>query len=232
MIRVLLVEDDQFILESIRTDLEEYGDCNVFPAMSANEALQIHEELEVILLDIMLPDISGIDLCGKLRRRHHCPIIFISCLDDSPTIIEALGSGGDDYVVKPFDNMVLWARILANLRRVKMERNITAEEEILSCGNFVLDRKSDVLTRDGHAISLLPIESRLLAFLMQNAGNHYKSRELYQEIWGQDSAGDTRTVLVHIHNLRSKIEDDRENPHYICNIRGKGYTFRSREQSL
>ncbi|WP_302952271.1 response regulator transcription factor [Holdemania filiformis] len=225
MIRILLVEDDPDIVSSIVSDLERCGDYWITAVATAQQALQIQAQFDLILLDIMLPDRNGIVLCGQLRKRYACPILFISCLDDSTTIVEALGSGGDDYVVKPFDNQVLHARIQANLRRVRMERQLTQESLRIRCGKAELDCRTETFSYRTYKAPLLPMECRLLRFLMENAGNYYKARELYQEIWGQDSAGDVRTVIVHMHNLRGKIEKSGETPQFIFNVRGKGYTF-------
>ena len=230
MIRVLLVEDDADIMKSVCDNLNDLGDYRIACAESAEDALRIGAEFDVILLDIMLPGRNGIELCGLLRKRYTCPIIFLSCLDDSQTIIEALGQGGDDYVVKPFDTLVLHARIQANLRRIRMERKTDNAGSILRCGPFEMHNSDEHVTKNGKRISLLPIESRLLAFLMQNEGRFYKAKELYREIWGQDDMGNVRTVLVHMHNLRAKIEDNPENPRFILNVRGKGYTFYGQDE--
>ena len=225
MIRVLLVEDDEDIMLSVQDILRQYGDYRVLGASSAEDALRLRDEFDVILLDIMLPGRSGIELCSLLRKRYTCPVIFLSCLDDSQTIVEALGNGGDDYVVKPFDTRVLHARIQANLRRIRMDHRLEEKGEVIRCGPFEMRMGEGAVKKGGISIPLLPIEDRLLSFLMQHEGGFYKAKELYREVWGQDDAGNVRTVLVHIHNLRAKIEEDPENPSHILNVRGKGYTF-------
>lgn len=173
----------------------------------------------------MLPGMNGVELCTLLRKRYACPIIYLSCLDDSATIVEALGSGGDDYMVKPFDAAVLNARIHANLRRIERERRHAVPECGLHSRELSLDVQKGVVKKGGESIHLLPIECRLLAFLMENEGRYYKAKELYREIWGQDDLGNARTVLVHMHNLRAKIENNMESPRHILNVRGRGYTF-------
>ena len=225
MIRVLLVEDDQEIAQVVQRDLEAQSGYSIRWVSDARTALEASfERFDVILLDIMLPDQDGLQLCERLRQSQRCPIIFISCLDDSSIIIEALQRGGDDYIAKPFDNRVLHARILANLRRIQMEHSHDTQNR-LEYSRFVLDAQTHTLTMDAKAIALLPIEYRILSFLMQNTGRHFMSRELYQIVWGQDSMGDVRTVLVHIHNLRKKLGEEPSDPRFIKNIRGKGYTF-------
>ena len=225
MDKILLVEDDTMIAAGIVNDLSEYGCYAILTVSTVQQALAAATvPFDAILLDIMLPDGNGMKLCSQLNQMQRCPIIFISCLDDSSTIIEALGCGGDDYVCKPFDNGVLHARIQANLRRVKMEQGHVMQKK-LECERFSLDSDTHILTIDGQEIFLISMEFRILAFLMQNVGKYFKSRELYAQIWGQDSQGDVRTVQVHIHNLRKKMGDDYAEPRYIKNVRGKGYTF-------
>ena len=226
MIDVLLVEDDEFIAKTITYYLEGKRSCRVHCAGTSGEALGLARgSFDVILLDVLLPDADGIGLCKRLRQWHDCPIIFISCLDDSETIIKALDAGADDFVTKPFDNDVLNARIEANMRRVAADRHGPAPENVVACGPFKLDARSGVLEKGGEAISLPPLEFKLLAFLMQNTGRCFTSKELYRRVWGKDSFGDARTVIVHIHHIRTKIGDDSQDPRFIKNVWGKGYTF-------
>ena len=190
MIRVLLVEDDAMIREMTRIFLESQKRFEVVCAASGEEALaHAKDPFDVILLDILLPDTNGMQLCQTLRSGHHCPIIFTSCLDDVDTIVHALELGGDDFLTKPYDNKVLVARILAN-------------------------------------VHLADMEYRILSLFVRNPNTFFTANELYQKIWGKDSLGDVRTVQVHIHNLRSKIEPDPAKPVYLCNVWGKGYVFR------
>lgn len=226
MIDVLLVEDDDFIAKTVAYYLEGKGNCRVHCARTSGEALGLARgSFDVMLLDVLLPDADGIGLCRQLRQWHDCPIIFISCMDDSDTIIRALDAGADDFVTKPFDNDVLNARIEANMRRVSADRQEANGENVLACGPFRLDGRTATLARDGEEITLPPLEFKLLAFLMQNRGRCFTSKELYRRVWGKDSFGDARTVIVHIHHIRAKIGDDSQNPRYIKNVWGKGYTF-------
>jgi len=225
MIHLLLVEDDQDAARIIKYNLgaEECYDIKWVP--DAASALRLSmEHFDVILLDIMLPDDDGIHLCEKLREHHSCPFLFISCLSDSDTIIRALNTGGDDYITKPFDPGVLHARIQANLRRIHIEKHKQNPNQMES-GGVKLDAKNRTATIGEKDIVLLPIEFRILAFLMQNEGTCYRSAELYRYIWGESSYGDNRTVVVHIYNLRKKIEADPQNPQIIRSIWGGGYCF-------
>ncbi len=227
MARMLLVEDDEFISRVLAYFLEEKGH-SVACAGTAGEALGLaRDEYDVILLDILLPDADGVELCRRLRQWHSCPIIFFSSMDDSETIIRALDAGGDDFLPKPFDNNVLLAHIEANLRRA---RNEFAEvvPTVMEGGDLRLDVRARQLTqqvREPYQVRLPPMECRLLAFLMEHPGQFFSSEELYRRVWGKDSYGDVRTVLVHIRHLRMKIEEDPNNPTRLRNIWGKGYGF-------
>lgn len=229
MIRVLLVEDDPAVAEIIcryLRETEEYAVTAVSDIESAEELAK--KECDVILMDVMLPDGNGICLCEKLRKQQRCPILFISCIDDDAVITEALAHGGDDYIVKPFSNTVLNARIQANLRRVRMDREQEQQERLI-CGALTLDEKEMSICVNGEKKPIGNMEMRILSFLMQHPCEYYTSAELYKKIWGKPSLGDTRTVLVHIHNLRKKIEADPSNPAVIRNVQGRGYVFDPKE---
>ena len=208
MIRLLLVEDDKTIAGIIKYYLtEEEEGYEVVWAASAGQALAAaRDQFDVILLDIMLPDVSGIDLCAQLRKWHSCPVLFISCVDNSETIIRALEMGGDDYIVKPFDNRVLDARIQANLRRARQPQG-SESFNTLECRGFTLDASTHQVYKGEQVLQLVPMEFSILSFLMQHPGQTFSAGELYKKVWGKPSYGDVRTVTVHIFNLRKKIED-------------------------
>jgi len=222
--RVLLIEDDPLVAKTILYYLDNSETYEVVWAKTGGEAFaNARDKYDVILLDILLPDVDGIELCERLRQWHDCPIIFISCLDRSDIIVRALELGGDDFLVKPFDNKVLEARIQANLRRYR--KIIPSTQNELKCDGFTLDVNKHIIIRDGEEIKLSNTEFRILSFLMQNQGQYFTPKELYLKIWGEKSYGDTRTVIVHIHNIRNKIEPDSENPIFLKMEWGKGYYF-------
>ena len=225
MIRTLLIEDDHEIADIVCYYLQEMDQYKVTRVDNIRAALAAScETFDVIILDIMLPDGDGIALCSELRKLHSCPIIFISCIDDNDMIIKALESGGDDYIVKPFSNDVLHARIQANLRRIDMDQKKTGTNTAVP-QRFILDPDSKTLSFDGKTITLGSIEMRLMAFFLQHPREYFMSSELYRNIWGKPSAGDTRTVFVHICNLRKKLENDPSNPEILLNVVGRGYYF-------
>lgn len=225
MIRVLLVEDDNLIAKIITHYLTEAREYEVTRAKDAGEALYLaRNPFDVILLDIVLPDADGLSVCERLRERHDCPIIFISCMDDSDTIVRALELGGDDYLTKPFDNKVLVARIQANLRRHQKAASLPSENR-LAARDFVLDPDTRRVKRGEASYPLASIEYQLLLFLMQHPRQYFSADELYRRIWGKDSYGDVRTVLVHVHNIRQKIEANPREPGYLLSRPGHGYYF-------
>ena len=226
MVKVLLVEDDSFVRDVLLYYLEKEQSYEVTCAATAGEALaKARGHYDVILLDILLPDASGIDLCAHLRAWHDCPIIFVSCLDNSDAIVSALAAGGDDFIVKPFDNKVLHARIEANLRRWYGSQS-SRESGTIAAEGLVLGGKRHTVEKNGAEIKLSETEYRLLEFFMSNPNRGFTPREIYRRLWGEDGGGSTsRTVLVHIHNLRQKIEDEPSDPRYIVTAWGKGYMF-------
>jgi len=232
MIRVLLIEDDPLIAKILIYSLEKEEIYSVVHAKTAGEALaRARDKVDIILMDVLLPDANGIDLSERMRTWHDCPIIFISCLDDSDTIVQAFSSGGDAFITKPFDNKVLIACMEASLRRYAIQRDNQPKNTIEGCG-LVLDANRHVVKKRDQEIKLSDIEFRLLSFLMNHAGKEFSPKELYKHIWGISSYGDSRTVTVHIHNLRQKLEDDPSEPKFILMVWGKGYAFTtSRELS-
>lgn len=224
--RVLLVEDDPEIARIVRRYLADDG-FEVTWCRSTGEVMALPDVLfDAALLDIVLGDGSGLDVCARIRAAGDCPIIFVSCLDDSDTIIKALEMGGDDYIAKPFDERVLVARLKANLRRAgSLHRDASLRNRYEFAG-FSLDVESrTVQTASGRASKLTPLEFQLLTFLIRNPGVYYPTTELYGNIWGKNSYGDTRTVIVLVHSLREKVEEDPSSPRYLVNSRGRGYAF-------
>ena len=224
MARILLVEDDSALSEIIRFYLTK-GErpYDVTWAQTAQEAIEAAPKgFDLILLDIMLPDLDGLSLCTRLRRILYCPIIFISSLDDDDTIVRALHLGGDDYLAKPFKCPVLLAKIEAHLRRAQ---GGMLPPEILEAGELRLSVNDHTVEKNGEAIYLSPTEFQILLFFMTNRGRVVDLEEVYQAVWQKPSLGDVRTVPVHVGNLRKKIEDSPAEPRYIKTVKRIGYRF-------
>ena len=226
--KVVLVED-QYVARQLfglyLKDSEKYEIVRTLESASGIAEILRNVPVDLILMDILLPDTNGMDLCQRLRSWHHCPIIFTSCLDDTDTVVRALELGGDDFLTKPYNHKVLLARIMANIRRVQMD---AAEPSVSGyhCAAFTLDSNSHCVEKDGRSIHLADMEYRILTLFIRHPNTFFTANELYRKIWGKESLGDVRTVQVHIHNLRSKIEPDPAKPVYLKNVWGKGYIFR------
>ncbi len=224
MEKILLVEDDPLVADIISDYIHMDARYEVCWTDSPARALEIaHQGFSLILLDIMLPGMDGLELCHRFRRTLYCPILFISSLDDEQTIVRALQLGGDDYLVKPFNAAVLLAKIDAHLRR--MHNDFPALEPDARTGELWLcSQDHTVHTPTGQAY-LSPTEYRLLQFLFHNPRRVLELEEIYRAIWDRPSCGDVRTVPVHVHNLRKKIEPEPNAPRYIKTVKRIGYCF-------
>ena len=224
MIHVLLVEDDEDIARIIRFYLSESKEYTVTWVKSAEEvSTSLPKDIDIVLLDIMLPEMDGLSLCIQIRNKVYCPIIFISCLDDEDTIVRALEIGGDDYLTKPFTCKVLNARIKANLRRAHRQGGGTEHNYLFP--DFSLDVAAHAVIRNGQAYPLSPLEFGILLFLIEHPEQMVTLDQIYEAVWGQPSYGDARTVVVHLYNVRKKIEPESGGMRYIKNVRGIGYLF-------
>lgn len=226
MIRVLLVEDDAEVAEVIRFYLEQDGGYDVIWENCAESAeKRIREPFDVMLLDIMLPGMDGMEFCQRFRERNYCPILFISCIDEEEVMIRALELGGDDYLVKPFSNGMLSARIKANLRRARMPLDQKDRPRLCGFGKWTLDVTRHEISDGEKTFRLNPTEHRLLLFFIDHPGQRFTTSSIYELVWGKPSYGDVRTVMVHVCNLRKKIEADPNQPRYLRSARGEGYYF-------
>jgi DNA-binding response OmpR family regulator len=221
MEKVLLIENNKEIGEIIQFFLRKDYETTLVESAEDAFFLITNNRFDVILLDILLPGMNGIEFCSKIREQVFCPIIFISCLSDEKTIVNGLNMGGDDYIVKPFKAPLLIAHIEANLRRSKVRH----EEKDLSIHGLTLHHETHKVTKYDQQIILSPIEYEILYYLMHNRGKLVTFEDLYTSVWHQNSIGDVRTVFVHIRNIRKKIEDDPNNPCYIKTERHLGYYF-------
>lgn len=232
--KILIVEDDESIREFLDLFLKSYGYSPIH-ACDGYEGLLIFEKENpaLVLMDSMMPNFDGISATKEIRKVSNVPIIFISCKKDSSDIIEGLEAGADDYVTKPFQIDELIARIRSNLRRAPLfnrSRNETPfipnkEENHLLFDELKIDPVLQKVYCNGLDVPLSVIEYKILLFLTHHQNKIFSTKELYTHIWGSDSVGDTRTVSVHISNLRKKIEKDTTNPKFILTIRGVGFMF-------
>ena len=217
--RVLVVDDDPALAEMLTIVLRGEGFDTAVVA-DGTRALPAVRELrpDVVLLDLMLPGMNGIDVCRAIRAESGVPIVMLTAKSDTVDIVLGLESGADDYVVKPFKPKELVARIRARVRRTEAE-----PAEQLSIGDVTIDVPAHQVVRDGEQIALTPLEFDLLVALARKPRQVFTREVLLEQVWGYRHAADTRLVNVHVQRLRSKVERDPEHPEVVLTVRGVGY---------
>lgn len=225
--RILIAEDEAPLRNLVRMSLEANGH-QVTVVGNGEEALAsfIAERYDLVILDIMMPKMDGLEVCREIRRRSETPVIMITALGSTEDLVKGLETGADDYIAKPFTFREVQARINAILRRMQW----TAErksQSVIEIGRVAVDTDAMEVHVDGHLIHLTPIEFKLLYTLMSRSGKVLSRTELFQEVWGYDFIGATNLVEVTIRRLREKVEVDPSNPTHILTVRGTGYKFTS-----
>ena len=225
--KILVVEDDRILREALRYNLVAAG-YEVVVASDGGEGLVSARQSspDVVVLDLMLPSLSGMEVCKALRRDGSIlPIIMLTARDSEIDRIGGLESGADDYVTKPFSMRELIARVTAQIRRMQMIKSISQNvtDEILDLGELVINRASRNVTLNGKSVDLRPREFDLLTHMAANPGRVYTRDQLLHDVWGFEYIGDTRTVDVHVRWLRLKIEEDPARPKILGTVRGVGY---------
>lgn len=220
--KLLIVDDEPTILETIETKFRKEG-FSTFVADSAEEGMRLFRRIkpDLVILDIMLPQRSGYDFCRAIRRDSQTPILFLSAKADEADRIKGLEIGADDYVVKPFNLSELAARVKAILRRATGE----PVKEVIERSNLRIDPRSHEAWLNDKPLNLSPKEFALLYFLARNPGQVFSRETLLDRVWGRDAFVSARTVDVHIRWLRTRIEEDAQNPVRLLTVRGVGYKF-------
>lgn len=224
--KVLVCDDDREIVEAVSIYLEQEG-FSVVPAYNGKEALKIaqQQEIHLIILDIMMPELDGIHALLKLREKSSIPVILLSAKSEDVDKILGLNVGADDYVTKPFNPLELVARVKSQLRRYTKLGGIETEnsEHLLVNGAITLDREQKLVTVDGEPVKLTPTEFKILQLLMENVGTVFSSAQIYERIWEEDAYATDNIVSVHIRRIREKIEINPKNPDYVKVMWGVGY---------
>lgn len=223
--KIMIVDDDPHICEIVQAYCEREGFISSY-SHSGTEAMKLLTSFkpDLIVLDVLLANENGIDWCRNARNYTNAPIVFLSSREEDEVKIRALSDGGDDYVTKPFSPGVLMAKIKAHLRRVSTGRR----EQLLELPGLTLDYYAQSVNMGSETIFLSKKEFSLLSYMAQHVNHVVGVDALFQLIWGTESLEDTRTVAVHISNLRKKIEADPANPERIVTIRGTGYMLVAR----
>jgi DNA-binding response OmpR family regulator len=226
MTTILIVDDDPLITGPTEQALLSAG-FQVVVAGDGASGLRAAEEIDpdVVVLDVMMPEMDGWEVCKYLREQSVVPILMLTALADEVDRILGLELGADDYLTKPFSTRELLARVKALLRRVEFDRTILPASRTFTFGDVIVNLDSRQVTRNGKPLALRYKEFELLSLLLSRAGQVVTRAELFDEVWGTDWLGDTRTLDVHIRWLREKIEPDPSNPQFIQTVRGVGYRF-------
>ena len=228
MARTILVVDDEPTLRETLVDALEADGFRVLSAADGREALLRFraEKPDLILLDLMLPELSGVEVCRIIRAESGVPIVMLTAKDSELDKVVGLELGADDYVTKPFSLRELSARVRAQFRRLDQAVVVEAAPAVVDLGDVQVDLGGHRLLRDGQVLPVKPKAFELLAFLLRHPGQAFTRDQLLEKVWGYDYAGETRTVDVHVHWLRGQIERDPGHPEYIHTVRGVGYLFR------
>jgi DNA-binding response OmpR family regulator len=221
---ILVIDDEEMTVQLISILLERRG-YEVIKAYRAEDGLRkaYRHHPDLILLDIMMPDMDGWEVCHRLRELSDVPIIFLTAKDDVRDVVKGLEMGADDYIVKPYDNNELAARVKAHLRRAP--KPAISEELVFDGGNFRINFISREVRVRGNIVHLTPKEFNLLSVLSRNAGRVITRSELVKEAWGPEYGDAIDSLKLYIHYLRQKVEVDPEHPTYILTSRGVGYRF-------
>ena len=230
MSRILLVDDEPLITDSLTYSLQREG-FDVKAVGDGPDALKEVQDFmpDLIVLDIMLPTMSGIEVCRRLRKDSAVPVIMLTARGEEIDRVLGLEVGADDYLAKPFSFRELLARIRSILRRVELDRQVTQLQPV-TLGDLSLDPVARRVYKGKQELQLSAREFDLLTTLIKNAGRALSREELLSEVWGEDWIGDPRTLDVHVRWLRLKVEDDPASPVYIQTVRGHGYRFAGPEE--
>ncbi|MBD8837628.1 response regulator transcription factor [Paenibacillus sp. CFBP 13594] len=231
---VLIADDEPEIVELLQLYLEK--DYTIKTAVNGAEALQCirSTQIDLVILDIMMPVMDGLQLIKQIRATYHMPVLFLSAKSQDHDKILGLGLGADDYIAKPFNPLEIVARVEALLRRVNQfdaAEFPVAKEENLVLGDLTLDRSQCTLFRSGTPVTLTSTEYKIMELLLDQPGRVFTRKKIYEAVWGDYYAHEDSTIMVHISNIREKIERDSRQPEYLKTIRGLGYKIEAPMES-
>ncbi|WP_318709201.1 response regulator transcription factor [Candidatus Acetatifactor stercoripullorum] len=230
MYNILICDDEKDIVNALKIYLQDEN-YQLFQAFDGKQALRVIEENEIhlVLLDIMMPELDGISAMVKIRERSNVPIILLTAKSEDTDKVLGLNVGADDYVTKPFNPVEVAARVKSQLRRYMQLGSGKIRTDILKVGGIELDDKEKLVTLDGEEVSLTPTEYEILKLLMEHAGQVFSPREIYTKIWNDLPYGSENTVAVHIRHLREKLEINPAEPRYLKVVWGQGYKCEKKE---
>ncbi|WP_232698456.1 response regulator transcription factor [Brevibacillus daliensis] len=225
--KILLIDDEKSILQMLEMALRKEGFRRIYTAGTAQEALWLlHKHgADIILLDVMLPDQSGFELCPKIRELSDAHLIYVTARTSDLDVLTGFATGGDDYVTKPFNPLEIAARIKARLRRgtsfpSSKDADVRKQYDF---GYFMVNENAGELLVKGEPVSCSALAYQLLLYFCKHPNTVFSKSQLYEAVWGIDGMGDDNTVMVHVHKIRERIEPDPGKPKYLINVRGLGY---------
>jgi DNA-binding response OmpR family regulator len=226
---VLLVDDEESVQKLLTYPLERDG-FQVVQARDGEEALErfAEEAVDLVVLDVMLPKLDGLEVCKRLRASSSVPIIMLTARDDELDKVLGLELGADDYITKPFSIREFRSRVRALLRRATAQREDARDEELIETDGLRIDLAKRTVDAGGRPVALTYVEFELLSLLASNPGRVYTRRQLLEALWGDADYRDPRTIDVHVRHLREKLEREARHPEFILTVRGVGYRFRDR----
>ena len=224
MANILICDDERDIVSALKIYLSSEG-YTLFEAYTGREALEIarKNELHLVLMDIMMPELDGISATAKLREEYNVPIILLTAKSEDTDKVLGLNVGADDYITKPFNPIEVLARVRSQLRRYTSLGGMEQKPSKLVIGGISLDDETKAVTVDGENVNLTPIEYNILLLLMRHPGRVYSSSQIYEQVWNETAFGSEGAVAVHIRHLREKLEIDPSNPRYLKVVWGLGY---------
>jgi len=224
MYNILVCDDERDIVSALTIYLTTSG-YRVFPAYDGTEALALleKEDIQLVLLDIMMPNMDGITAMTRLRERSNVPVILLTAKSEDTDKILGLNVGADDYITKPFNPVEVLARVKSQLRRYLHLGGGTVKPTTIQLGGVALDDRTKEVSLDGDPVALTPREYEILKLLMQNPGTVFSPKRIYRAVWGEDPYGAENAVAVHIRHLREKLEYNPSDPRYIKVVWGQGY---------
>lgn len=221
---ILICDDDKAIVDAIGIYLENEG-FSIFKAFNGVEAIEVidGQEIHLVIMDIMMPKMDGIQATRKIREESNIPLIMLSAKTEDYDKILGLNLGADDYITKPFNPLELIARVKSQLRRYTTLGSLETKSNVYKTGGLMIDDESKIITVDGDAVQLTPVQYKILKFLTANAGRVYSIEEIYEKVWNETAFSPENTVSVHIRKIREKIEINPKEPKYLKVVWGIGY---------
>ena len=225
MANILVCDDDREIVDAIEIYLSQDG-YRIFKAYDGTQAIEIlkKEDIQLLIMDVMMPKLDGIRATLKIRENSSIPIIILSAKSEDTDKILGLNIGADDYITKPFNPLELAARVKSNLRRYTSLGSLNTENKsVFRVGGLIINDETKQVTVDGEPVKMTPIEYNILLLLMKNQGRVFSIDQIYESIWNEDAIGADNTVAVHIRHIREKIEINPKDPRYLKVVWGVGY---------